>query len=321
MSSRSKRGTWKRICCDARFQRRQVAGIRSHQDTLQPSSGRQAHLEQIQSPVTSMLQPMGRPLQTATFVMHSFFWRSSNPQSVLEKAPKEVAEPQPMETVDELTGMQRVETSPRCCSSNVHTWFTKQAVLRIGKGQSAAPVFCHHRSVIVAWAEAVWDVTQSSTRCRRRFEVRRRGGKLKRPWEAAMYPGATFFLTLARLGWSANSARHLVIYNGRWTCWRLRRRQLRGGWKRHCFFGQTHLLVTRPLFSTGSLPKRRCWAGHARRLDPIKAREEAGIAPFAPRGGTDQGQDQDEDHSGAASHSNSVQGGFAARNYSVLKRQ
>ena len=101
--------------------------------------------------------------------------------------------------------------------------------------------------------------TQSSTRCRRRFEVRRRGGKLKRPWEAAMYPGATFFLTLARLGWSANAARHLVIHNDRWTCWRLRRRQLRGGWKRHCFFGQTHLLVTRPLFSTGSLQEWTHW--------------------------------------------------------------
>ena len=49
-----------------------LQAFRSHQDTFQPSSGRQAHLEQIQSPVTSMLQPTGRPLQTATFVMRSF---------------------------------------------------------------------------------------------------------------------------------------------------------------------------------------------------------------------------------------------------------
>ena len=75
--------------------------------------------------------------------------------------------------------------------------------------------FRHHRLVILAWATGVWEGTPDldTMQAALRGSLARLS-HLKRPWCGATDAAATFVLTLLRLGWSAQSARHLTSHNG-----------------------------------------------------------------------------------------------------------
>ena len=77
------------------------------------------------------------------------------------------------------------------------------------------PAFRHHRLVILAWATGVWEGTPDldTMQAALRGSLARLS-HLKRPWCGATDAAATFVLTLLRLGWSAQSARHLTTHDG-----------------------------------------------------------------------------------------------------------
>ena len=68
------------------------------------------------------------------------------------------------------------------------------------------PVFWRHRQIIHR-------IDRGSVG-RRPDEEPRKVWRFKRPWSCAADAATTFVLTLVRLGWSARSARHLVIRSG-----------------------------------------------------------------------------------------------------------
>ena len=75
--------------------------------------------------------------------------------------------------------------------------------------------FRHHRKVVLAWATGVWDgVPDLDTMQAALRGSIARPSCLKRPWCGATEAAATFVLTLLRLGWSAQSARHLTTHDG-----------------------------------------------------------------------------------------------------------
>ena len=106
-----------------------------------------------------------------------------------------------------------------------------KATYRLNRGQNAAttmlanaqssggknidPAFRHHRLVILAWATGVWEGTPDldTMQAALRGSLARLS-RLKRPWCGATDAAATFVLTLLRLGWSAQSARHLTTHDG-----------------------------------------------------------------------------------------------------------
>ena len=106
-----------------------------------------------------------------------------------------------------------------------------KATYRLSRGQNAAttmlanaqaagaknidPAFRHHRLVILAWATGVWEGTPDldTMQAALRGSLARLS-HLKRPWCGATDAAATFVLTLLRLGWSAQSARHLTTHDG-----------------------------------------------------------------------------------------------------------
>ena len=106
-----------------------------------------------------------------------------------------------------------------------------KATFRLSRGQHAAvtmlanaqktgaksidPAFRHHRQVILAWATGVWEGVPDldTMQAALRGAIARLSG-LKRPWCCATDAAATFVLTLLRLGWSAQSARHLTTHDG-----------------------------------------------------------------------------------------------------------
>ena len=105
-----------------------------------------------------------------------------------------------------------------------------KATYRLSRGQNAAttmmaraqaagaknidPAFRHHRQVVLAWATGVWEGTPDldTMQAALRGTVARLG-HLKRPWCGATDAAATFVLTVLRLGWSAQSARHLTAHD------------------------------------------------------------------------------------------------------------
>ena len=82
-------------------------------------------------------------------------------------------------------------------------------------GKNIDPAFRHHRLVILAWATGVWEGTPDldTMQAALRGSLARLS-RLKRPWFGATDAAATFVLTLLRLGWSAQSARHLTTHDG-----------------------------------------------------------------------------------------------------------
>ena len=104
-----------------------------------------------------------------------------------------------------------------------------KATYRLSRGQNAAttmlanaqaaggknidPAFRHHRLVILAWATGVWEGTPDTMQAALRGSLARLS-RVKRPWCGATDAAATFVLTLLRLGWSAQSARHLTTDDG-----------------------------------------------------------------------------------------------------------
>ena len=82
-------------------------------------------------------------------------------------------------------------------------------------GKTIDPAFRHHRLVILAWATGVWEGTPDldTMQAALRGSLARLS-RLKRPWCGATDAAATFVLTLLRLGWSAQSARHLTTHDG-----------------------------------------------------------------------------------------------------------
>ena len=76
------------------------------------------------------------------------------------------------------------------------------------------PAFRHHRLVILAWATGDWEGTPDldTMQAALRGSLARLS-HLKRPWCGATDAAATFVLILLRLGWSAQSARHLTTHD------------------------------------------------------------------------------------------------------------
>ena len=106
-----------------------------------------------------------------------------------------------------------------------------KATFRLSRGQNAAttvmahaqaagaknvdPAFRHHQQVILAWETGVWegtpdlDTMQAALRSALAWL-----SHLKGSWCGATDAAATFVLTLLRLRWSAQSARHLTTHDG-----------------------------------------------------------------------------------------------------------
>ena len=82
-------------------------------------------------------------------------------------------------------------------------------------GKNIDRAFRHHRLVILAWATGVWEGTPDldTMQAALRGSLARLS-RLKRPWWGATDAAATFVLTLLRLGWSAQLARHLTTHDG-----------------------------------------------------------------------------------------------------------
>ena len=81
--------------------------------------------------------------------------------------------------------------------------------------KNADPAFRHHRQVVLAWATGVWEGTPDLDTMQAALGgFVARLSHLKRPWCGATDAAATFVLTLLRLGWSAQAARHLTTHDG-----------------------------------------------------------------------------------------------------------
>ena len=93
---------------------------------------------------------------------------------------------------------------------------TMLALAQAGGAKNVDPAFRHHRQVVSAWATGVWDGTPDldTMQAALRGAIARLS-RLKRTWCCATDAAATFVLTLLRLGWSAQSARHLTTHVGK----------------------------------------------------------------------------------------------------------
>ena len=107
-----------------------------------------------------------------------------------------------------------------------------KATYRLSRGQNVAttmmahaqaagdknidPAFRHHRLVILAWATGVWEGTPDldTMQAALRGSLARLSPPHSGRGAAPRMQQATFVLTLLRLGWSAQLARHLTSRNG-----------------------------------------------------------------------------------------------------------